>query len=104
MTGSGETFIRCRYCGRLLNVGDLEPNEVYCKKCDRTFDVNECEVVLRGISCIPSDYHYEWEKETAYNLDAVINTPYIQIGGKQFKTKDFMEALKRLMEENENDR
>lgn len=43
-------------------------------------------------------------ENTVYNLDAVINDPYIQIGGKQFKTKDFLNALVKLMEENENDR
>lgn len=63
MTGKEETFIRCRYCGRLLHIGDLAPNEVYCKKCERTFDVNECDIVLRGITCVPSDYHYEWKEE-----------------------------------------
>ena len=63
MIGKKETFIRCRYCGRLLHIGDLAPNEVYCKKCERTFDVDECDIVLRGITCVPSDYHYEWKEE-----------------------------------------
>lgn len=98
MTGKGEYYVRCKNCGKLIKVFKA-PSRGYCTKCGTLFDYDTQDIVFSGITTIPSDYHYEWEKETAYNLDEVINTPYIQIGGKQFKTKDFMEALKRLMEE-----
>ena len=115
-----ETFIRCRYCGRLLHIGDLEPNEVYCKKCERTFGVEECDVVLRGISTIPSDYHYEWKKEknledelSKYkrafeilknNLEItktnnIWKQPIIEISCNMFVTPEQGELLEELMKD-----
>ena len=54
---------------------------------------------LQGLR-IPDTLH-EIAVETVYNLNSSISSTYIQIGDKQFKTKDFLNALIKLMEGNE---
>lgn len=104
---------KCKKCGKETSVDtsmvltSYPPQYGYtCEHCGErglcfTYEVNLINENTYGLQGVRIPTTLSELGYTTYNLDAVINEPYIQIGGKQFKTKDFMEALKKLMEENE---
>ena len=112
---------KCKKCGKETSVDTSIVLTTYpaqygytCEHCGErglcfTYEahlINENTYGLQGVR-IPDKLHdYVSEQialETVYNLGSAINSTYIQIGDKQFKTKDFLNALIKLMEENENE-
>lgn len=61
MTGKGEYYVRCKNCGRLIKVFNLQW-QGYCTNCETLFNYDTQDIVFSGITTIPSDYHYEWKK------------------------------------------
>ena len=110
---------KCKKCGEFTSVDTSKVLATYpaqygytCEHCGErglcfTYEVNlinENTYGLQGVRIPDSLHDYVSEQikaeNTVYNLDSIISDAYIQIGGKQFKTKDFLDALVKLMEEN----
>lgn len=110
---------KCKKCGQVASVDTSKVLTTYpaqygytcdhcgerglCFACEANL-INENTYGLQGVRILDSLHDYvseQIQEELVYNLNGAISSAYIQIGDKQFKTKDFLNALVKLMEENE---